>query len=269
MKKIFILLICNIFGFIAHAQSEEIQTLGYICEGTRWESFWLKVYPIFNDKLIYETKVIKDITWIEGTETINGRTYMKVYRSTEAAPDYPPTLHYIRVEGERVYLHDDDLSGNKEYLIYDYSLSTGETLEIDGCDHCYVPEDKNYFATNQSKGTLTFGNNTYETMDMMILYMDYNANTRPDETITWIKGIGSEAGLLENWYSPRAGGNILTAVYHNDVMVYKAQTTGIENIYNDMVKQEKTSKKYHIDGTEFKDGDTGICIEADKKTIRF
>lgn len=53
----------------------QAETLGYICEGTRWET----AYLYFGDTTsLSDIRLYHNYLWIDGTEEINGRTYMKV-----------------------------------------------------------------------------------------------------------------------------------------------------------------------------------------------
>lgn len=277
MKGIFSTICCallSVFTTLAAEQegngnqsTNQEQRLGYICEGTIWESGRAILNPkpesVTN---LFIIEMMRD--WIEGTESINGVTYMKVFRASDKDNYQKTTVEYIRTEGEKVYmLLDKDSDAPYEVLLFDYSLLDGEVSELGpivfGCIMPDTPASVNCVDSDE----VIFDNKSFKTMTMDVL-LNGQHSLICEYPIKWIRGIGSESGLLDNIYSPESGGSRLLNVYHNGELVYNytAAPSGIEETPFEMYNT-KENKKYHIDGTIFRDGDKGICIQNGRKTI--
>lgn len=273
MKGIYLIIyFASLSAFALHAAEQnknDIQGngLGYICEGTVWESARL-IYNFEADSLddIFITEMMKD--WIEETESINGVTYMKVFRASDKDNYQKTTVEYIRTEGEKVYmLLDKDSDAPYEVLLFDYSLSDGEVSELGPIVYGCIMPDTPASVNCVDSDNVIFEDNSFKTMTMDVL-LNGQHSLICEYPIKWIRGIGSESGLLDNIFSPESGGSRLLNVYHNGELVYNytASLSGIEETPFEP-HNTKEGKKYHIDGTVFRDGDKGICIQNGRKTI--
>lgn len=247
-------------------KDEENQTLGYICEGTRWELAYLDDIPEVDADGKFHFKTILMREWIEGTEQINGQTYMKVWTATDKDDYQSKELTYIRTEGEKVYMLNHE-NTEDERLIFDFSLTENQEKDVTFVLGSTIADWGQCSVQCLSEGEDTYDANTYKTLQVNLLVNGELMDPMFMTPAKWIKGIGSSAGILDNFFSPEIGGFRLSEVYHNDELVYKvANTSDIDNMIIDS-PLDIEGKKYHIDGREFKDGETGVCIHNGKKTL--
>lgn len=105
-------------------------------------------------------------------------------------------------------------------------------------------------------------------MKMEISEIDGNPGEPLFTPIKWIIGIGSETGLFDNVQSPESGGTRLLSVYHNGELIYQPNPSGINDVIDEMKNEIINNKKYHIDGREFREGDSGIYIQNGRKVMK-
>ena len=255
----------NVYGQGNYVESSTQQD-DYICEGTKWVMQIMSVMPRPDFIPPYEVEIRTYHEWIEGTDIINGKEYMKVWEDKFDDPEYRNFEGYIRKENDKVYYLDKSGEGD-EYILFDYSMMRGDkcifTL-IDG----YAPTGSSIELTAicMNEGVENNQGHSYEyrTIGFLINGESYHEYFVP---IRWIKGIGSQGGILSNMYFGESGGASVYEVYHKGELVYKYQNSAIDNIINDGIKQSHENLKFHLDGSIFKDGDTGICIERGKKRL--
>lgn len=155
-----------------------------------------------------------------------------------------------------------DKSGDgDEYILFDYSMMRGDKCiftPIDG----YAPTGSSieFTAICMNEGIEINQGHSYEykTIGFLINGESYHEYFVP---IRWIKGIGSQGGILSNMYFGESGGASVYEVYHKGELVYKYQNSAIDNIINDGIKQSHENLKFHLDGSIFKDGDTEYVLK--------
>lgn len=245
------------------ANKSEDSPLGYICEGTVWELATLSEFTIDSEgHLHYDVIYVKE--WIEGTEEIGGHTYMKVWKANSRNDYQFKRTYYIRTEQEKVYqLNPENL---EEHLLFDFSLTQEQEIDLTFLFDGFIGNMGQ--ATCVSENDELYNEQIFKTIDIKFSIEDEDpivSELLP--TFKWIKGIGSESGILDNYLSPELGGSTLLRVLHNGEVVYRpAASSAVEQIAIESTSA-KEGKRYHIDGREFNDGDTGICIQNGKKTI--
>lgn len=256
-----------------HAESKDgdnvsgnnVNDVNYICEGTVWESAALVLVKNDEAQSILDLfQIIHIRTWAEGTETINGRNYLNIYSGVETNDYQDPEIFHIRTESDKVIiLNEKDPNDITEEILYDFSIGIGEEIEIP----CILGGGKTD-GTSTVK-LLEINQEVSENISFETYIMDISLDGYRDENILkpikWIKGIGSNAGLLSNVIGPESGGDRLLSVHHNGELVY--EYTGSSDIRQilDSKSNSANGKKYHIDGSEFHDGDTGIYIQNGRK----
>jgi|GEM_PF-2333715 len=255
----------NVYGQGNYVESSTQQN-DYICEGTKWVMQIMSVMPRPDFIPPYEVEIRTYHEWIEGTDIINGKEYMKVWEDKFDDPEYRNFEGYIRKENDKVYYLDKSGEGD-EYILFDYSMMRGDKCVFTPIDG-YAPTGSSieFTAICMNEGVENNQGHSYEyrTIGFLINGESYHEYFVP---IRWIKGIGSQGGILSNMYFGESGGASVYEVYHKGELVYKYQNSAIDNIINDGIKQSHENLKFHLDGSIFKDGDTGICIERGKKRL--
>lgn len=278
MKKFLIAIYAVIFCMMPIQASENDlipspeQTTGYICDGTVWESVALVLKQGHDPDAesisdIFETIIIK--SWIDGTEEIGGTAYMKVWTSTSRYNYDNAWIKYIRTDGERVYLLTQEGETAGEHLLYDFSLQPGDEIEIDPIFSGEIMQNTPSSVRCMNTNEETSENSTYKTCKLGV-YIDGKSAEPILNPIKWIRGIGSETGLLDNIQSPESGGSRLMNVYHNGELIYKyskPDSSGIGSTLTDSTPYKGNHKKYHLDGSEFREGDSGIYIQNGRKVL--
>lgn len=264
MKRIIAkwMLLCLMCGSTCAQASENDSEngLGYICEGTQWVSY-LKDMVEF---MVFEPRTY--VNSLQGVEEINGIAYMVLWFD-KLEDNLPPSITgYIRTDGEKVYFLKDASGNSHEFLLFDFSIQQGMTTS-------FVPsvEGQTFWPGADTTvkcletGSVEGENETFSTMEMEFFLN--GQSIQPDfPPVKWIRGIGSEYGITNNFEETCK----FHEVYHDGILVYKAQNggAGVESVGDDDVKRGLGVRRYHIDGREFKDGDTGVCIENGRKTVR-
>ena len=154
---------------------------------------------------------------MEGDTTINQQSYTKLvfsdsdYSTTEKW--YSGALHFT--DDKKVYIYYD----NTEYLLYDFGVQVGDTLEIfAGVDYYNFHKTCPHVVTGVSKlndGRLQI------CLDAIV--RDETMNQEKKFSKTWIEGVGSVDGIIHNNAIVGVGGNGKTALlcaYHNDECHY-------------------------------------------------
>lgn len=236
----------------------------YICEGTKWVMKVMSWMPPLNVEIHTYNE------WIEGTVIVNDKEYMQVWQDKHDDPDKHYLLGYIRKEEDQIYFIDKSSlpnDDNTEYLLIDFSLNPGEQMAITSKG----PGDSNpnypITAICTDIGEETNQGHSYETRTIEFL-IDGQSYPEYFPPIKWIKGIGSQGGVVDNIYFGESGGASVYEVYHNDELVYKYQNSSIDIIEENAIDSMAPTLKYHPDGRVFNDGETGIYIEKGKKTIK-
>lgn len=242
--------------------SSEVESTNYICEGTLWVTSYLD----FGETLSFDDlKIFTSKKWIEGSEEINGRTYMKVWSASEKHDFMTEGPNYIRTEGERVYMLKPQ--NHEEKLLFDFSLSPGDFVDIDIVYGGAMSEYGDIYSMECVDKIIE------ENSGNMFHVISFNAHKNGElldpsffGKIKWIKGIGSNAGLLDNFISPEEGGFTLTSVYHDGKLIYASDLSSINDIRINNI-ESANSPKYHLDGTPYVNGESGIFIKNGKKYI--
>ena len=134
----------------------------------------------------------------------DGKTYMKMYRSEDdMTVVYDAGL--LREEDRKVYFFDSDMQN--EFLMFDYSLKTGDTYETYSYDEQRMVSYKVVSVGDYTEGPEVI-HYTQEADSMRAEYRYLRKWTvcRADDNSlqkTWIEGVGSLEGPLANLYDAR------------------------------------------------------------------
>lgn len=166
-------------------------------EGKLWSNTSIGTMP----GSTYESYFIKFM----GDTTINGLAYKKIMKSKDELNANWSSAGYMREETttRKVFVYNK--AGNKDILLYDFSLDEGDSI-LTGDGHSYAKVTK---VTNDA-----FGNSPV--IRKQIYFFDTSGNTR------WIEGVGSTWGILEglnSFYTTGATAS-LVCYYDNDELIY-------------------------------------------------
>ena len=167
-----------------------------------------------------------------GDTIINEMEYKKLTAHySMASPlsrEYVAALRFA--DDKKVFIHYD----NTEYLLYDFGAQVGDTLEIfGGID--YYKDFKTLPHVITEIDTLDDGK---VQMQLMVNLQDeWHERSIP---ITWIEGVGSKDGVVQNVATLRIGlgGIELLCAYHNDECIYTTDNpyyTSLGCVYNDPI----------------------------------
>lgn len=154
---------------------------------------------------------------MEGDTTINQQTYTKLVLSYT---DYSATEKWYVgalcfTDDKKVYIYYD----NTKYLLYDFDVQVGDTLEIfAGVDYYNFHKTYPHVVTSISKLN---DNRLQICLDAIV--RDENMNQEKKFSKTWIEGVGSVDGIVHNNAIIGVGGNgksALLCAYYNDECIY-------------------------------------------------
>ena len=200
-----------------------------------------------------------------------GKTYMKMYWSE----DILTAIHdwgLLREENRKVYFFDYTMQ--KEFLLFDYSLKTGDTYETYSYDEQKVVSYKVLSVDNYTEGPEVYDFvEEADSMETRHRYLrKWTVGRTDDNTFQkmWIEGIGSLEGPLANLYDERPvssknnlayveydNGDYLPFSFHNELSHIHGSNlpTGAENRWDDdrhhKLTYELEGNRLHIYGEAF------------------
>ncbi len=189
---------------------------------------YLGAYNPLAGAVTYKYALGKDIL-------INDKTYIELMRySTNDVTDIGTYICALRfAENKKVYIYYD----NTEYLLYDFDIQVGDTLELFAGIQYYTHK-KTYTHIVTNIDTLDNGK-TQITLDV-ILPIEQEGSIIYEEKFSkkWIEGIGSVNGIVHNNATILEGGgiSILLCAYHNDECRYTTDDlnyTSLGCVYNE------------------------------------
>ena len=142
--------------------------------------------------------------------------------------EYVAALRFA--DDKKVFIHYD----NTEYLLYDFGAQVGDTLEIfGGIDHYKDFKALPHVITEID----TLDDGKLQMQLMVNLQDEWHERSIP---ITWIEGVGSKDGVVQNVATLRIGlgGIELLCAYHNDECIYTTDNpyyTSLGCVYNDPI----------------------------------
>ena len=169
------------------------------------------------------------IFWLSNN-TVNrdGQEYIPLMCSS-SKPDVESTnlIGELRfTEDKQVYFYYD----NTEYLLYDFDVQVGDTLDIFGGIELYsysFVEQKTYPHVITKIDTLDDGR-LQITSDAIVIFEDGEVGTFEEkQQQIWIEGLGSINGIVHTGINPGIGGNpaiVMLCAYRDDECVYKTDS---------------------------------------------
>ena len=169
------------------------------------------------------------IFWLSNN-TVNrdGQEYIPLMCSS-SKPDVESTnlIGELRfTEDKQVYFYYD----NTEYLLYDFDVQVGDTLDIFGGIELYsysFVEQKTYPHVITKIDTLDDGR-LQITSDAIVIFEDGEVGTFEEkQQQIWIEGLGSINGIVHTGINPGIAGNpaiVMLCAYRDDECVYKTDS---------------------------------------------
>ncbi|MBQ2291428.1 MAG: leucine-rich repeat domain-containing protein [Paludibacteraceae bacterium] len=214
----------------------EMERLGAEClcdVEKKWSDTWCNQWNILShgyqgpqDPLV---AACTSIFWLSNN-TVNrdGQEYIPLMCSS-SMPEVESTtlIGELRfTEDKQVYFNYD----NTEYLLYDFDVQVGDTLDIFGGIELYsysFVEQKTYPHVITKIDTLDDGR-LQITSDAIVIFEDGEVGTFEEkQQQIWIEGLGSINGILHTGINPGIGGNpaiVMLCAYRDDECVYKTDS---------------------------------------------
>lgn len=236
----------------------------FICEGTVWEGA-----SISEPDKPYNEQFVTGKDWIEGTEVINSKEYMVVWSNRKSPILETTGKAYIRKSGDKIYAIVPERLDIGEFLLYDFSLAPGDvvvTMPYSGGPGFPYVGYFNFYC-DETEVINSYG------MDFKSLAINVEKNRENliYSKVRWIKGIGSEHGLLRN-YKERSDpdrGYRIFKVYHNGELVYSVPdpySLSVDRVIGDECLRGD-GRIYDLSGREVREGSKGILVRNGKKII--
>ena len=236
MKRTLLFMTCMLASLTMLAQ--EYEYIPFVKAGKRWNVISSK----FGGNNHYEYYMLMD----EKVEKA-GMTYMKMYRSEDdLTVVYDAGL--LREENRKVYFFDSDMQ--KEFLLFDYSLKSGDTYETFSYDEQKAVTYKVLSVNDCTEGPTIVHRSYDEKADSTVTQRRYLRKwticSTDDNSLqkTWIEGVGSLEGPLANLYDARpvstmdylayADNTYLPFPFHNKISHVHGcnlRTTSIINLF--------------------------------------
>lgn len=182
---------------------------------------------------------------------------------------YTEPLCGLRCDGDKVYARMLDKEDSDEYLIYDFSLKPGDGAYISYFSSLHSEDNvKEYYVKCLSTEKKTVCDIEYEYLNIMCYTDNRCESPISPEPFYWIKGLGSEFGVLDQLEIGLTEGNReLKWVYYTPYIAYifniNEVGAGVQAVYEDI---RNSSGVYGINGLPASPGN-GVYIIHGKKYI--
>lgn len=233
-----------------------VKSKNYFKEGTHWIVESTCCDPSIDH-------VFKTDYYIDGSETINEKDYLKLWNQTDS--DAPKFVDYIRTDGDKVYLYYP--FDQQDYLIYDFGLSEGDTEDI------YLAFPTYYDNVNIHAFQLSCKGKSFSSFwnEEIILIEGYcKINDDYTESLTsqfWIDGIGNLGDPMENFTGIYVGNeSSLKEVIADGKVIFNSNSADIDIIPGSVGNCDK-SIYYNLSGFPNTRPQSGINIVTGKKVI--
>ena len=212
------------------AEMERLNT-ECLCDGyqSSYKDQWCDQWNVLShgflepDEDLY--KATTNIYQLGQDTVIENQVYSKLtYYSSKSATKEQRYVGALRfTEDKKVYIHYD----NTEYLLYDFDVQIGDTLEIFGGTN-YYSDNKTLTHIITDIDTLNDGR-LHITSDVIVRVIDGGIILEEDrQKQQWIEGVGSADGIVQNNATLRMGNfvTVLLCAYNNDECCYTTDNPG-------------------------------------------
>lgn len=217
----------------------------YGCEynsaAQKWADTWCNAWNVLShgflepDEDLY--KATTNIYQLGQDTVIENQVYSKLtYYSSKSATKEQRYVGALRfTEDKKVYIHYD----NTEYLLYDFDVQIGDTLEIFG-GTSYYSDNKTLTHIITDIDTLNDGR-LHITSDVIVRVIDGGIILDEDrQKQQWIEGVGSADGIVQNNVTLSMGNfvTVLLCAYNNDECIYTTDNpyyASLGCVYNDPI----------------------------------
>lgn len=236
--------------------------IGLIESGTTWECE--ERLNAFSDM-----PMNKIVQTLDGTEEINGKTYIKLWVSTN---DHSAKLRcYIRVDAQNGYVYalDPIRLEEGEKLIYSmYYQDTDEPVSWVLWDGFLMDRQYQFVAERDPGSDIENSGRVWEAQKVKLYPVGFKGDESACLTeVIWYSGLGTLAGFTNQLYGVcEEHTSILKRVVSSRLgVVFEAnENAGVGIIEDNRVPE---GIKYRIDGTRFQEGEKGMYIMNGKKYI--
>ena len=214
---------------------EKMERLGAecLCEVEKnWSDTWCNQWNILSHGYLGPSDPLvgahTSIFWLsDNTTNRNGQEYIPLMCSS-SMPEVESTslIGELRfTEDKQVYFNYD----NTEYLLYDFDVQVGDTLDIFGGIELYsysFVEQKTYPHVITKIDTLDDGR-LQITSDAIVIFEDSYGAFEEKMPQTWIEGLGSTNGIVYTSINPGIAGDaaiVMLCAYRDDECVYKTDS---------------------------------------------
>ena len=214
---------------------EKMERLGAecLCEVKKnWSDTWCNQWNILSHGYLGPSDPLvgahTSIFWLsDNTTNRNGQEYIPLMCSS-SMPEVESTslIGELRfTEDKQVYFNYD----NTEYLLYDFDVQVGDTLDIFGGIELYsysFVEQKTYPHVITKIDTLDDGR-LQITSDAIVIFEDSYGAFEEKMPQTWIEGLGSTNGIVYTSINPGIAGDaaiVMLCAYRDDECVYKTDS---------------------------------------------
>ena len=195
----------------------------------KWSDTWCNAWNVLShgflepDEDLY--KATTNIYQLGQDTVIENQVYSKLtYYSSKSATKEQRYVGVLRfTEDKKVYIHYD----NTEYLLYNFDVQIGDTLEIFGGTN-YYSDNKTLTHIITDIDTLNDGR-LHITSDVIVRVIDGGIILEEDrQKQQWIEGVGSIDGIVQNNATLRMGNfvTVLLCAYNNDECCYTTDNPG-------------------------------------------
>ena len=188
----------------------------------KWSDTWCDQWNVLShgylgpDEPLYNAHTI--IHSLKGDTIINDFVFQKLVghlTAFESTPDvYIGALRFT--EDKKVFVYYD----NNEYLLYDFNVQIGDTLNIFGGIDYYIDHQT---LPHVIIGIDTLYNGRLKIISNAIIQEEINGNIHEEKRQKiWIEGVGSIDGIVHNDATTMygSGNKILLCAYHDDECLY-------------------------------------------------
>lgn len=197
MKAIVIIFLAFNFPFLSYSQTSSVPYVPFSKDG-EWKI--LREYDVFFEgtRFVSHTRSETNTYFFNGDTTLNGKQYRKIYSTIQRQIDRNNLSNIYRGairEDEKVVYYLPDYSDNEEEILYDFTLTEGDSVETIFFEYDIQIPIKLYLDNIDT--IITYDNVRRRKFNFKLSDEHaYLVNDEDDYLTSWIEGIGDIGGIL-------------------------------------------------------------------------